>query len=216
MAKRLLSTNNRAEAILDYVKKNNNTNISEYICAAVIDEFLPVYSALRKEALYLLDYAIDGAKEWRGSKLVFASDDDEMDYTIRQTLGRSVSWLKRRHKIKKCSVIRDIVLCFRESELGGGVALKDLNDNVKIEIDDIKLKIKDVDGDYDCNYVGLGSLALDILDHWDNLWDCDTAYDVIISVIYCERFRIVLDPLDAIKMIQNVENQYIIEAINDK
>ncbi len=215
MAKRLLSTNNRAEAILDFLKKNN-TNISEYICASVLDEYLPVYSSLRVDALYLLDYVINGAKEWRGNKLLTENDENEKIYIIRQTLGRSISWLKRAHKIKKCSVIRDIVLCFCVSELSGGVVLKDLNDNVIKEIDNIKTKLRDIDDDYNGNYIGLGDLALNVLDHWDKLWDCDTAYDVIISVIYCENFKIKIDPFDAIKFTQNVENQFILEAVGEK
>ncbi|HCB92246.1 MAG TPA: hypothetical protein DEP57_00290 [Selenomonas sp.] len=215
MPKRLLSTDKRAEAILDHMKKNN-ANISGYICSAVIDEYLPVYSTLRIEALYLLDYVIDGAKDWKGNKLIVGSDEDEKNYIIRQTLGRSISWLKENHKIKKCNVIRDIVLCFFESELCGGVQLKNLNDNVKKNIDDVKIKLKEIDGDYSESYIGLGNLSLEILDRWDKLWECDTAYDVLISVVYCENMKYKIDPLDAIKMVQNIENEFIIEAIGEK
>ncbi len=213
MSKRLLSTDKRTEAILDYIKKNN-ANISSYVCGSVLDEFLPVYSSLRIEALYLLDYVIDGAREWKGNKLVFGADDDEKDYIIRQTLGRSVYWLKRNHKIKKSGVIRDIVLYFCESELSGGVTLKELNDNEKKYIDAIKGKLKEIDSDY--NYIGLGGLALEILDRWDEFWEYDAAYDVIISVIYREKMKFGIEPMVVIKLVQNIENQFIIEAIGEK
>lgn len=55
MAKRLFSTDKRAETILSYLREKEE-NVSGYISNAVVDETLPVYSQLRVEALYLLDF----------------------------------------------------------------------------------------------------------------------------------------------------------------
>jgi hypothetical protein len=62
---------------------------------------------------------------------------------------------------------------------------------------------------------GLGSLARDVLDHWDKLWDHDDAYNIIISVVYGEKTIGKIDPFDAIYLLQMMENQFIIEAIGE-
>lgn len=68
MAKRLFSTDKRAETILAYYR-DKDANLSSYISNSVVDETLPVYSELRIEALYLLDFITDGAKDWTGRNL---------------------------------------------------------------------------------------------------------------------------------------------------
>lgn len=215
MAKRLFSTDKRAEKILAHLRDNDG-NLSAYISGAVVDETLPVYSQLRTEALYLLDFITDGAKEWQGNKLIIATGEDEVDFYVRQTLGRGVSWLKRNHHIKNGDVLRSVVGHYHESPWNGGVTMDEVNENVKADVERIRAKLKEIDPKYNDFHVGLGSLARDVLDRWDKLWDDDDAYNIIISVIYCENPLGKIDPFYAISMLQRMENQFIIEAIGER
>lgn len=215
MAKRLFSTDKRAEKILADLR-DKDANISSYISNAVVDETLPVYSQLRIEALYLLDFITDGAKDWSGNKLIISTGEDEVDFHTRQTLGRGVSWLKRKHHIKNCNVLRNLVGHYHESSWNGGVELKDTNENVIADVERVRKLLKEVDPGYNDFHVGLGSLARDVLDHWESLWDNDDAYNIIIAVVYCENPLGKIDPFDAISMLQQMENQFIIEAIGEK
>lgn len=215
MAKRLFSTDKRAETILAYLR-DKDENLSAYISNSVVDETLPVYSQLRVEALYLLDFITDGAKDWTGNKLIIATGEDEVQFYVRQTIGRGVAWLKRGHHIKNGNILRDVVGYYNQSSWNGGVTMDEVNENVKADAERAREKLKEIDPNYDDFHVGLGSLARDVLDHWDELWNWDGAYDIIISVVYCENPLVKIDPFIAIRMLQLMENQFIIEAIGEK
>lgn len=215
MAKRLFSTDKRAETILAYLR-DKDENLSAYISNSVVDETLPVYSQLRVEALYLLDFITDGAKDWTGNKLIIATGEDEVQYYVRQTIGRGVAWLKRGHHIKNGNILRDVVGHYNQSSWNGGVTMDEVNENVKADAERVREKLREIDPKYNDFHVGLGSLARDVLDHWDELWDWDGAYDIIISVVYCENPLGKIDPFVAIRMLQVMENQFIIEAIGEK
>lgn len=215
MAKRLFSTDKRAETILAYLR-DKDENLSAYISNSVVDETLPVYSQLRVEALYLLDFITDGAKDWTGNKLIIATGEDEVQFYVRQTIGRGVAWLKRGHHIKNCNILRDVVGYYNQSSWNGGVTMDEVNENVKADAERAREKLKEIDPNYNDFHVDLGSLARDVLDHWDELWDWDGAYDIIISVVYCENPPGKIDPFIAIRMLQLMENQFIIEAIGEK
>ncbi len=215
MAKRLFSTDKRAEKILSYLR-DNNENISAFISAAVVDEILPVYSQLRIEALYLLDFMIDGAKDWSGNKLILATGEDELEFYTKQTLGRGVSWLQRNHHIRNGDVLRAAINFYHENAWSGGVALDELNDYQKDLIKRMRKKLKEINPEYQDYYVGLGSLGRDVLDHWDKLWDDNEAYDILHSVIWAENANKKIDPFVVIKMLQMMENQFIIEAIGER
>lgn len=214
MAKRLFSTDKRSETILSDLRAKD-ANVSAYISNSVVDETLPVYSQLRVEALFLLDYVTDGAKDWKGNKLVLATGEDETEFYIRQTLGRGVSWLKRKHHIRNCNVLRSLLGLFNETPWTGGVNLNDLSENIQAEAERISCKLKEIDPEYLDTHTGLGNLARDVLDHWDKLWDHDDAYNIIISVIYGEKTIGKIDPFDAIRLLQMMENQFIIEAVGE-
>lgn len=215
MAKRLFSTDKRAETILAYLR-DKDENLSAYISNSVVDETLPVYSQLRVEALYLLDFITDGAKDWTGNKLIIATGEDEVQFYVRQTIGRGVAWLKRGHHIKNGNILRDVVGYYNQSSWNGGVTMDEVNENVKADAERAREKLKEIDPNYNDFHVDLGSLARDVLDHWDELWDWDGAYDIIISVVYCENPLGKIDPFIAIRMLQLMENQFIIEAIGEK
>lgn len=215
MAKRLFSTDKRAETILAYLR-DKDENLSAYISNSVVDETLPVYSQLRVEALYLLDFITDGAKDWTGNKLIIATGEDEVQFYVRQTIGRGVAWLKRGHHIKNGNILRDVVGYYNQSSWNGGVTMDEVNENVKADAERAREKLKEIDPNYNDFHAGLGSLARDVLDHWDELWDWDGAYDIIISVVYCENPLEKIDPFIAIRMLQLMENQFIIEAIGEK
>ena len=163
-----------------------------------------------------MDFITDGAKDWSGNKLIIATGKDEVDFYTRQTLGRGVSWLKRKHHIKNCNVLRNLVGHYNVSSWNGGVQLKDTNENVIADVERVRKLLKEVDPGYNDFHIGLGSLARDVLDHWESLWDNDDAYNIIIAVVYCENPLGKIDPFDAISMLQQMENQFIIEAIGEK
>lgn len=215
MAKRLFSTDKRAETILAYLR-DKNENLSGYISNSVVDETLPVYSQLRVEALYLLDFITDGAKDWTGNKLIIATGEDEVQFYVRQTIGRGVEWLRRNHHIKNVNVLREVVSHYNMGHWSGGTSMDSLNDYVKGNMEKVREKLKEIDPKYNDFQIGLGSLARDVLDHWDELWDWDEAYELISSVVYCKKTLGNIDPFMAIRMLQVMENQFIIEAIGEK
>lgn len=215
MAKRLFSTDKRAETILSYLREKD-ANVSGYISNAVVDETLPVYSQLRVVALYLLDFITDGAKDWTGNKLIIATGEDEVQYHTRTTIGRGVEWLKRNHHIKNVNVLRDVISHYNTSSLSGGTSMDNLNDYVKDNMEIVRTKLKEIDHEYNDFHIGLGSLGIDVLDHWDVLWDWNEAYDLISSVVYCENPLGNIDPFIAIRLLQMMENQFIVEAIGEK
>ena len=139
-----------------------------------------------------------------------------MQFYVRQTIGRGVAWLKRGHHIKNGNILRDVVGYYNQSSWNGGVTMDEVNENVKADAERAREKLKEIDPNYNDFHVGLGSLARDVLDHWDELWDWDGAYDIIISVVYCENPLAKIDPFIAIRMLQLMENQFIIEAIGEK
>lgn len=215
MAKRLFSTDKRSETILSYLRSKNE-NISGYISNSVVDETLPVYSKLRIEALYLLDFITDGAKDWTGNKLIIASGEDEVQFYTRQTIGRGVAWLKRGHHLKNGNVLRDVISHYNESSWTGGISMNDLNEQAKADAEMVIEKLKEIDPEYKDSHIGLGSLASDVLEHWEALWDWDVSYDIIIDVVYQENPLGKIDPFVAIRLLQLMENQFIIEAIGEK
>ena len=77
----------------------------------------------------------------------------------------------------------------------------------------VQNKLQEVAPDQNDSPIGLGSLAKGVLNHWDKLWDWDDAYNIMISVVYCEVPLGKIDPFFAIKMLQTMENQYIMEAL---
>ena len=189
MAKRLFSVDKRAETILSNLRERGE-NLSGFISSAVVDEVLPVYSQLRIEALYLLDVITDGAKDWTGQKLMIGTETglidyrQDVDFIIRQTIGRGVSWLARNHHIKKDDVLREVVGHYHECSWNGGISLEAVNENVKVEVIRVREKLKEIDPNYSDVRLGLGSLARDVLDHWDELWD----WDEIIRRTHSERW----------------------------
>ena len=45
-------------------------------------------------------------------------------------------------------------------------------------------KLKEIDPEYKDSHIGLGSLASDVLEHWEALWYWDISYDIIILENY--------------------------------
>ena len=155
-------------------------------------------------------------KDWTGNKLIIATGEDEVQFYVRQTIGRGVAWLKRGHHIKNGNNLRDVVGYYNQSSWNGGVTMDEVNENVKADAERAREKLKEIDPNYNDFQVDLGRLAREVLDHWDELWDWDGAYDIIISVVYCENPLGKIDPFIAIRMLQLMENQFIIEAIGEK
>mgnify|MGYP007010171161 CR=1 FL=1 len=215
MAKRLFSTDKRSETILAYLRAKGE-NVSAYISNSVVDETLPVYSNLRVDALYLLDYITDGAKDWTGNKLNISAGEDEVQFYTRQTIGRGIAWLKIGHHIKDCAILQDVIGYFNQDSLSGGISINNVPDTVKSDVQKVREKLTEIDAKPTDCHNNLGGLARDVLEHWEKLWDWNGSYDILISVVYCENPIGKIDPFAAIRMLQLMENQFILEAINEK
>lgn len=211
MSKHLISLNPRADKIVEYVKENN-ISTSNFANDSFVNNLLPIYSStLRVEALYLLDIAVDGAKNWSGNKLLVPSENGFEDvaiadpqFVVMQALGRSVKWLQSHH-IKNKASLNSILSYFFISEISGGTSLEECNEYVKIIVKNVRKKIKEIDNRYNDVFVGLGQLANDVLTRWDFLWDEDISYELISTVIYCENRNKNIPILEAIGMIKRIE-----------
>lgn len=216
MGKRLITANARSETILQHLPDGHN--ISSYVNAAILDEALPGYSQLRTEALWLLDVITDGAKEWSGNKLIINGSSDprkSLPEHINATLGRGICWLRDGHHIKDPQILLNVI---DKYETSGHLFCKDEaehNRYVQEQMAGIRAILKSIDPDYTDTSYGLGSLAKDVLRHWDILWDQEEGYNTLISCVYCENVKREIDPMFAISALQGMESRYIIEAIGD-
>lgn len=215
MAKRLFSSDKRSEAILNRIK-SENSNISAYISSAVINGMLPCYGSLYVEALYLLDMVIDGAKDWSGNRLVIMGSNqrDEIIYTMKQALDRTIMWLRDGHRIKDPGVLK-YMLSFYDSGIVETDEFTELSDAIKDSVFAMADKIKAIDPDYLGMPFGLASISRDILDHWDSLWDDRDAYEVLFSLTYYYTPRKTIDPYNVIHFMKAVELQYIKECMRN-
>lgn len=220
MTKRLVSTDERIDKIIN-IYKESGMLVSKIVNDSILNNVLPIFSrTLRTEALYLLDVITNGAKDWTGNKLMLSSEKglvsatEKHQFVVMQTLGRGVLWLKK-HNIQDCSVLREIAMYYYNSSLSGGVKQEELNEYVLENINCVIKKLKEIDSKYNEIYIGLGQLVLDVLDHWDELWNWEYSYDLISSLIYCDSPRKDIEPMRAINIMQMFETQFIMEMIED-
>ena len=209
MAKRLFTMSKRAEKILSHFREKN-TNLSEYISKSVIDETLPVYSKLRIEALYLLDYVTDHAADWTGEKLKFATGIDETQYYTIQTLERGASWLKKHH-IQNPTILKEMTALFEADTSNTMQHNSYTADHIQQAHKKIASTIQNV-SDLPDNFCDLTNI---ILNNWEFFWDWDISYELIIDVILCEKPISNIDPFFAINVLQRIETQFILESIGE-
>lgn len=226
MGKRLISTNSRVETILKGLPEG--TNISAFVNGSVLDEYLPVYSQLRTESLYLLDIITDGAKEWTGNKLNINGSTDprnNIDFYTKQTLERGIEWLKHGHHIKNPAVLKEAMSYYVSGD--SGTSLSTQNEYVQSRYKEAANLIKKKDPDYSSFHVSIRNDADDILDHWkdkkadehtiiNGMWDEDVSYEVLAVCAQNGNLAMPIPPLECIRMLQKMETQFIIESIGEK
>lgn len=209
MGKRLVSTNGRAETI---VGLENPDNISAFFNDAVTDSIMPAYSdRLRVECLYLLDLVTDGAKNWKGNRMIYLDGTREIDVVKRQTIGRSITWLSEGHHIKDNTVLRNAVAPFCKESIPD----ERINNYVKSEIELVRNKL--IAANVEVESTDLHGVVDKVLNHWDLMWDYSEAYSVIGSSVYLTKRK--LDDLDAltiIRLVQSMEYQYVKECMNER
>lgn len=205
--KRLISTNGRAETIISQDKPDN---ISAFFNDAVTDTIMPVYSNyLKTECLFLLDYSTDGAKNWKGNRLIILTGDREIDFIKRQTLGRGINWLGTGHHIKDNSVIIKALSYFYNEKID----TDSINDHVKNEMDKVNKILKNPkENNYD-----LCKLTKQILQNWTELWDCDEAYGLLQTTILLTNNELDdLEPVLIIRLVQAFEYQFVKETMKEE
>lgn len=217
MTKKLFSIHKRANTLLDYAKEQG-INVSAFVSDAVVDEVLPVYSSLRVEALYLLDLWGEDAKSLRGTKLKNNDIIDpflDLDYTIRQSLSRGVMWLMRGHRIRNKSVLEQIIFRFQTNTANGGKANDRLNEYVLNLKSEMEKKLKEIDSSYQGFNDSLGGVAQEVLRRWEQLWNEEISYQILSMCILCENLISKIEVMEAIFMLQALENQFILEVLNE-
>lgn len=213
MALYFFNIDERSKSLLKELKKGKG-NPSSIICESLINAFMPEFDQkLYLDALFLLDQITNNAKEWTGAKLILPPTEDKPTYYIRQALGRGIEWLKDGHHIQDPDLLNDILHFFCEFPLDGGVKMEELNLYTKSLLERLYDQLNMIDPSHRYTYSGLGSAGKDILRNWDNLWDIDLSYEVLMSIVYSEHLLYDVDFLTALIFLKNLENQYIFELI---
>lgn len=219
MSKRLFSLDKRVETILDKLRANGE-NVSAYVNASILDEALPVYSQLRVEALYLLDVITDGARNWTGPKLLIATENGYMDakcnpqFVAKQALGRGLTWLSTHH-IRDVGVLEEIYAHYCACEEDGGVSSEEVNDYVRLEIERVTSKLREIDSAYSHDGATVNQIVRTVLSNWNAMWDYADSYGIFDSLVQYDSFPKSLEPLKVVQLLQWMENQFIVEAINE-
>ena len=217
MTKKLFSIHKRANTLLEYAKEQK-INVSAFVSDAIVDEILPVYSNLRVEALYLLDLLGEDEKSFIGTKLKnndISNSFLDLDYTIRQSLSRGVMWLMRGHRIRNKGVLEQIISRFHVNTANGGIENERLNSHVLNLKHEMEKKIKEIDPSYQGFNDSLGGIAQEVLRRWNQLWDEEIAYQILSACILCENLISRIEVMEAIAILQIIENQFILEVLNE-
>ena len=217
MGIKLVSVKKRSATIVKNLQ--DGTNVSAFINKAIQNEILPTYSQLRTEALYLLDLIADGDKKWTDSRLIMFGNTDSQEsipLNTQQILSRGIEWLMRGHQIQNPAILYDIIFHYHSTSWNGGIKDTELNENVVNTMKEMRKIIKEINSSYNDFGNGLGSLARDVLDNWDNLWDREEAYNILQCCVLHENIAVPIEPMYAIEMLKHMETQFIIEAIGEE
>lgn len=204
-------------SILEYWE-TQGISIDAYINTAIRDSILPLDTSLRMEALYLLDHITDNAAAWSGAKLISTTKSEDTYFVTLQTIGRGITWLSHCHYIHNCSVLLDLANLYHSSPSDGGVSLAESDNQVNVTVRNaaaaMTSRLQSIDPDYRQMHPGLGALVRDILAHWSDLWDTPDAYRLIMIMVQCEYPIRKIEPYQALRILQTLESQYILETLS--
>lgn len=191
----------RAKAVLKLMKRSCIRR-SDSINEAIINDVLPAYILqLRTYAVCLIDNV--GHQNHRNELAMQAS-------TI-EMLWDCLDWFKNGHHLHSSDTLKILLNFFYTSSWSGGSGEEELTNQEKEKIDEFLLKLQEVDPDTSNTFNGWGDLAAKVLNHWNSLWDCDWAYDVLIYMLRKEHAKEYMNPLDACLLVKELERQYLLE-----
>lgn len=210
MKKRLISMNNQADMILQQLP--HNETISVYVCDAIIDAALPVFSSmLRMECMWFLDLLCDD-KKLASRKLSETSLIDEynnINHHIQTLISRGIEWAKTHH-IPDISIPTFIVDNHKISDPTTYSVL------VCNQISEMVAHISSIDMDYHIDTTNIATVACAVIDHWDSMWDEDASYDILMSCVLCaDPVSLSITPYDALLILQKIETSYITRFVTD-
>lgn len=207
MPKRMISTNDKAEKILQRYKENG-LNVSRQISDALINYELPQYNPLHTEGLYLLDTIANGLKDWRGphGSRINPEHDEDASY---DAIKRSLSWLKNNH-IKDPTVIEAVLSHFETVWGTDGLSMDDIPDHLVNNLKFVQGKLgKDKFG----IGIGLGQLGRDMIEDWQLIWDDNETYEALLTIVYFEKLRFPFQPFETLGLMRGLEQTFVYEQI---
>ena len=207
MSKRMISTNDKAEKILQRYKERG-LNISGQVSNALINYELPQYNPLYTEGLYLLDSITNGLKDWRGphGSRINPENDEDASY---DAIKRALSWLKNNH-IKDPTVIETILSHFETVWGTEGLSMEDIPEHLVKDLNHVQSKLgKDKFG----IGIGLGQLGRDMIEDWSLIWDDSETYEALLTIVYFEKLRFPFKPFETLGIMRGLEQTFIYEQI---
>lgn len=191
----------RAKAILKLMKESG-FHYSDCINEALINDVLPAYiTQLQVYVVCLID--IIKHQKHRNELAIQAS-------TI-EMLWDCLEWFKNGHHLHSCDTLKILLNFFCLTSWFGGSNEEELTNQEKKKIDEFLLKLQKADPDISDTFNGWGDLAAKVLNHWNSLWDCDWAYDVLIYMLRKEHAKEYMNPLAACFFVKDLEKQYLLE-----
>lgn len=191
----------RAKAVLKLMKRSGFRR-SDCINEALINDVLPAYiTQLQVYAVCLID--IINHQKHRNELTIQAS-------TI-EMLWDCIDWFKHGHHLHSCDTLKLLLNFFCLTSWSGGACADELSEHERKKIDEFIKKLQETDPNVNDAFNGWGDLASKVLNHWDLLWNCDWAYDVLIYMLRKEHAKEYMNPLAACLLVKDLEKQYLLE-----
>ena len=194
----------QAKNVLKMIKQLGGQRL-DYINDAILKEVIPSYiPQLQGYAICLIDRV---GHQTPNKELADQAASIEM-------LLDSLAWMKNGHHIQSPDNLKMLLNYFCRSSWSGGVGIDELTTSDCNDFDKLITELQNVDPNVSDTYNGWGNLAARVLDHWDNLWDCDFAYDALIYMLRKEHPQKYMIPLEACLLVKDLEKQYLLEQAN--
>ena len=205
MSKRMISTSDKAEIIIQRYKEHGLC-LSEEISKAIVDYELPQFNPLRLDAMFLLDTVANGLENWRvpcGTRMYPQSEED----ASLEAIKRGLSWLKNHH-IKDPAPIELILSHFKGDGLTDELSREDIPDVLLKDLDYVQMKLTDNNSAFE---IGLTILGRDMIDRWDILWDDNETYEALLTIISYQCVQYPFDCFETISIMRFLEQTFLYE-----
>lgn len=200
--------------LVEAVAERNDMTKTAIFSEGILNLFRPKYNEKLKIEFQFLCNEVAGIK---ADKYLITNDIDDKKFNkdgdsptqaiLKQEIGRSINELKS-CPIKNIGWLNPIIGKYYD-ENNEFVLRKKMNFEERIKIDKFK---KLLGKDYP--NVGRVTIALDIINKWNEFWNFEEAYDFFEDIIYNCELRTKLEPIDAFQVIKNADDEMINSIIN--